>query len=429
MTTSMTPSRQGDNQNLELDPVRSWLRANYPNLDLELVAETVFNDAQAQLNKLDPEFDATNSSNILQSKMQSAFLLEPQADETLLALVQNNFEQLAEGARGQGPDAVMCRDFLGQILLNNGYPLIKQIREWAKHRSCEIFLQLLLEKQFVAQISYFVLAALGKTATVDSKLREQLLTGFDLVVSSSEKPLKSICAETLKDALLIELNYRADTSELSAATSILRKMAQFPPTDVYPFLSALIQTTNSSEIREQAKLVLDELYVSAEKIWDETEPDLISSQDERLQYLLNAATKGSDKYVAETIVYVFKENLATSDEDRRLQALGEFLNANGVTVQMTASLTVVLHAELNYKNNNANRAEGSDFGKLSNLIAKSANVLADIAMCADDTRAGAHAVSLLNRLESVSPQTTQLVSDAKLQASMKFVQREQEKNI
>ena len=417
MTTSMTPPAPPASTYTRT--LQSWIAANYPNLHVESLCKSVFQTAAQQAAQLDnsqsPSTQAEKEE--IETTLQGAIFIRPFANDMLLEAVRQDFELLADNASQPDLPGQMCRDFLGLLLAADGEPVIAELRSWAKVRSCEVLLGLAQQGLFVPQVAYHVFAALARTSTVESELRHKLLLVFDSIAESSHPPSLESLAQTLKTALELEVSRLPAEIDESMAVAILDRILRYPHPEIYPLLDALIHMEGLRATRKHAKLVLDELKTSPENIWHETSPDLVSSLEERSHILQRINNKNlRDKEAAQVIVYTFKENLMETESDPRLKQLISALDGPASLVRLTASFTALIQAEQKLIPDHAQ--------PFSTLLENTARALSEMAMDTEDSRAGAQAIVLLSRLEKVSPKLEKLVSEAKMTASMRFIEKE-----
>jgi hypothetical protein len=214
----------------------------------------------------------------------------------------------------------------------------------------------------------------------------------------------------------------ADVDE-TVAVAILDRIISWPDPEIFPILQALIGTSGLNGLRatrKHARFVLDSLNASAQKVWEETAPDLISGLEDRSRMLekIDASTL-TEEESAQIIVHAFKDREMEIESDPRLSQLNKAMQSNASLVSLTASLAAVIQAEKQLL-----QEEGSAFAE---LLGNAAGRLATIAVENESPLARHEAIMLLARLEKVSPRLEKLVADKKEQASLVFVSRQQPK--
>jgi hypothetical protein len=426
MSTSAITQASNNSHAGEHMALRSWIAANYPRLDVESLSHGIFNKATERLDEIALSNDLSPKqaeSEALETALQGAVALHPFVDDKLIEAVKEELEALAKAAVQPGFEGDMARDFLGLLLAADGYPLVSELRFWGQQRSSDIFLELARDGQFIPQISYHVFTALARTLTVKPLLRHKLLVVFDFITASDNCPSHQSCAATLKDALLMEIGRLPADVDETVAVAILDRIISWPDPEIFPILQALIGTSGLNGLRatrKHARFVLDSLNASAQKVWEETAPDLISGLEDRSRMLekIDASTL-TEEESAQIIVHAFKDREMEADSDPRLGQLNKAMQSNASLVSLTASLAAVIQAEKQLL-----QEEGSAFAE---LLGNAAGRLATIAVENESPLARHEAIMLLARLEKVSPRLKKMVADKKEQASLVFVSRQQPK--
>lgn len=424
MSTSAITEPRNESQKGQEIALRSWIATNYPSLDVESLSHDIFNKATQRLDELALSNDVSPDqaeSEALETALQGAVALHPFVDAQLIEAVKAQFDAMAKAAVQPGFEGDMVRDYLGLLLTADGYPLVSELRFWGQQRSSDIFLELARDGQFIPQISYHVFTALARTLTVKPLLRHKLLVAFDFITASNNCPSHQSCAATLKDALLLEIGRQPADIDETVSVAILDRIISFRDPEIFPILEALISANGLNGLRatrKHARSVLDCLNSSAQKIWEETAPDLISGLGDRSRMMEKInASKLTEEEKAQIIVHAFKDREMEIESDPRLGQLNKALQSNASLLSLTASLAAVVQAEQRLLSE-----EGPAFAE---LLQNAGARLATIAVENENPLARNEAIMLLARLEKVSPRLEKMVAEKKEQASLIFVSRQQ----
>ncbi|MCC6977167.1 MAG: hypothetical protein IT343_02510 [Candidatus Melainabacteria bacterium] len=424
MLTSATTDWSNDSQASGQMAIRSWIATNYPSLDVESLSDRIFKKATQRLDEISASKDASPTQaerEALEKALQGAVALHPFVDAGLIDSVKEEFESMVKVAFQAGFEGEQVRSFLGLLLTADGFPLVSELRSWGQERSLDIFLELARDGLFISQISHHVFGALARTTTVRPALRQKLLVVFDFITASANCPSHQSCAETLKNALLLEVGRLPADVDETVAVAILDRIMSFPDPEIFPILDALIATSAMSGLRatrKHARFALDSLNASAQKIWDETTADLVSGLEDRSRMLERVgASTLTEEESAQIIVHAFKDREMEIDSDPRLGQLNRALQSNASLVNLTASLAAVVQTEKGLLSE-----EGTAFEE---VLQNAGEKLASIAINNENPRFRTEAITLLARLEKVSPRLEKMVAEKKEQASLMFVSRQQ----
>ena len=413
MTTSTATTTRKTNPTIE------WIRQRYPNLDQISLCLKHLSDTEAKFKNAEPQTDAEREE--VQQILRCALFAMPQVNESLLSTIRQDFEALLIKCCGHDEESQICLDYLGYLLAADGAPLLDDLREWALLRCCETLHKMAEQGMSIAQVSSIVLGAMGRNTSLQPMLRLQLLSVYDALTVSPESPSRISCARTLHDALTVELSRSPGDVDENVISAILDRILDCPDPDVVPKLEALKRADNLPATAKHASYILDELYASPEKLWNETSADLISSLQERATMLERMNKPGlNDKEISEIIVYTFKDCLPDSYSDPRLPKLLEALDGKFPLVILTAALVFTL------QNERKPLCEESPI--FQSLAQKTATELSRIAMSTQDRRYSAHAIALMARLEKTSNSLAVVVNNAKTEASVHFIEAQSNQN-
>lgn len=402
MTEPASPQQEHLPAQPEQSALLQWIAEKYPSLHVQKLCKNILDLAFEQAAQLNAIKSADDRERI-ETHLQGAFFTRPIADAPVLELARGQFETLAQGAREADFEGHMSREFLGHLIIADGHPLIKELRPWAKERAVDILYELASAGLFVKQVAGHVFSALGGAPTLSFDLRQKTLLTFDAITASTDRPSLEACSSALKNALLLELSRFTNDINEGILISLIDRIVRYPHPEIYPVLEALQMREGLRATRKHARLALESLSLTPDKIWNETAPDLVSSAQMRAAMLERVSdSQLSSLEKGQIIVYSLKENLIEDGNDPRLEKLMEALNSSDSLVSLTAAHAAVMHAETHTSRTAANSSASSSHATCA-FIEMSANTLRRLEKAVEDKNTSAQATRLLSRLEKVSP--------------------------
>ncbi|CAN5210170.1 hypothetical protein BH10CYA1_BH10CYA1_43450 [soil metagenome] len=331
--------------------------------------------------------------------------------EEFIAAKKSEVTNRVEEARLTGSVGQQAREFLGDLLLRrNEGQFDSQFSEWSQIQAASAYGSLPQEPQMAQEVAPDICCGLAHGIDLSLPVRRLLLSAFDSISSFIAPSLRG---ETLVKAIGLELDRLPTEQNEDNLISLLEHVIKSPHPEVYPILAALQDNHKSERVKECVHHVLHELTGSTAHIWAETQPDFLSSDQERKEALLQAIGCGSDEQeLLGDLFRSFKDWPATNLNCVFLPELAKLMRHSSRFIQLA-----VVRILIQKQPGNALLAETNP------ILEEAINTLCSLSTQTDTPMSAQEAALLLDTLNDAPEAVNKLVFDAKTRASEEFIRR------
>jgi len=398
------------------DELSTWLQSQFPALDEALILSSQHDEIEARVR-------AIENGNRNEQELAELFKLRIKAEygesapsEETLSKQRLAFEQLLDMAQEETSDGSFARVVLNKIVLAGVAPVLPELNQWAKELTFERVSELCTAPERREQFSVGILLALAHGYNLSHTIRNHVIDTFDWLCRRDyfPSPALEVLARHLYVALELEIEQTSqEKSDLRILHRLIELSGHLPDSKTFPALLAVSQKHRDETTRQKADQALYDLESSTLRVWEQTTPDCVSSDETRAGIIattLNSQLSLKDKM--QDITAVVKQNPVDNWQNPMSDVLIKMLSNECAPLQLLAARALVQRHGANIITTAPNKILSVAIDTLSKL--------------SFDTHAPAarEAALLLDTLETCSDEIRTIVSEAKTQASLDFVQRQ-----
>ncbi len=296
-------------------PYQAWLKEKYPLLD-----EQSFKSSYTARHGAHQQ-DHTEAASPVTMKPQSAVCKQLQLEMRL------QFRHLCALASNRLHDSCTAREFIGFLVLNNGFPVVAFQRQAIVNLAANAVIDLMSVDDFRRDLLSCVTGVLAHSQPARASIRLKMLAAFEaLQVSSGTGGIShSKFASILLTALRQELERVNRNTEFQVR--LIKLLALYPHPQGDPALQAILDGHQDALVKDAAKTARFHLC-SLGRMWEETPSDQLSSQDDRIRRIKQALS--DSMCLDQRIQMIFNQIKGApidSPDDPRLPYLYEMLSS------------------------------------------------------------------------------------------------------
>lgn len=406
-------------QSKEIDAERliNWIRETYPALDEissfagQIESVEAFLDSKSSTAKS----DSSETEKLLARMTTATAFGIPYEGAEQLVRAKRELEQVIELARTSNPAAELAKLFLLFVISTGAESLPPNLRNIALEQASDTVLSLSQNADNAGLLQEPLLFTMSNAYSYSPAARRSLFQAFKNITKADGQytlGLEAACT-ALSRAIDIELRLPQERADDSLLVEMIEMTIEFPHPEIFPVLTAILNSHDDAHVRAAASKTLYELELSTAKLWQETTPDLVSTEEQRIEKLEEALKEEDPR---DSIIFLFKmcKDRALPPPDTPFhKTIGKFLSHESDMVKLAAS-RVLLQTSFYH-------AEDSTPDP---TLTKTINTLATFAFDTATPHSAREAALLLDSLTNAPDAVRKHIEEAKNRASLEFVNKQ-----
>lgn len=385
-------------------PYYDWVSANFPlltsvNLELEY--------ARAFM-KL---FESFAPEQIAHSGIVITVDCQNPIYQDLLAQALQQFAQLCVCAEDNDRFGAEAREFLGYLVLSDGYPAYSEQRHLLAERGALVLRQLMMIERFRPDIHAAVSGIIAYSPCARVQIRLIMLDAFAEYFSAKTRvrPEQSELCTILFDGLNLELRRSKSEQNFEFQARLIKLLIEHPHPATEVVLSVIADEHGDNSLGKLAAESLRQLHNSLCRVWELTRPDQVSNEDLRAQNLAQIMDYSfSEEEQIQSIFNACKGLKIVHLSDPRLSQLNALLLAESNTIRLASAIALSKIYSLD---------------PACEVASKAIGVLTDWAVNGEEGDHMLDALSAVKSFEAISPACAKKVEIGYIKANQKFIFR------